>query len=502
MKSVLNYKNSVYFDFHRQLFNENEYSTLLEELTEKVLPKMENMKNGDKINFTENRSVEHISLRANATDSWYKKEVQEVMDDIESFVQEVHSGNLLSSTGKKFKNIISIGIGGSYLGLEYFYKSIENEKKMNLRLLSNIDPRNLIDCLEDIDPEETMVIIISKTFTTQETIINAECVKDWLVSNIHGVDSEVIVQKHMIAVSTNLEKVTSFGISKTFGFWDWVGGRYSVWSAVGMLPIGLTFGFDVVNQILNGARDADIHFFNEPIENNIPIHMGLITIDHIQRGFSCRAILPYSQALERFPAHIQQVEMESNGKHIDFHGNKVEKSGQVVFGEPGTNGQHSFYQYLHQGTQIIPCEFIGFCKQKKGVYTKHGSSISNHDELMCNFFAQPDALFYGKNEKVLRTEGCDETLIPHKVFQGGRPSTLLLMDDLSSYNLGFLLAIYEHYVAVQGFYFDINSFDQWGVELGKELAQNVKKTMNGDSSIELNKSTQNILNFYLKTKSS
>lgn len=499
MKSFLSYKDSVFYDFDRQLFNDEEYNALLNEMKTTVYPKMNQMKNGDAINFTENRSVQHISLRSTPNETWYRPEVSITLNDIENFIQKVHNHEWLSSTGKPFKNIISIGIGGSYLGIECLYKAIENEKKMNLRLLSNIDPRNLVECLENINAEETMIIIISKTFTTQETILNAECVKEWLLNNISNENPSDIIKTHMIAVSTNLKKVMEFGIQQSFGFWDWVGGRYSVWSAVGILPLGLTFGFDVVQEILDGARDADIHFFNEPFETNIPIHMGLITIDHIKRGFSCRAILPYSQALERFPAHIQQVEMESNGKYIDIHGKQLNHSGQVVFGEPGTNGQHSFYQYLHQGTQIIPCEFIGFCKQQKGKYQKTNTKLSNHDELMCNFFAQPDALFYGKTAAMVRAEGCDEHLIPNKVFQGGRPSTLLLFDKLSSYNLGFLLALYEHYIAVQGFYLNINSFDQWGVELGKQLAKNIKQMMEGHS-IKTNKSTERMVNLYLNKK--
>lgn len=500
MKTRVLDSGDFYFDFSRQLFSDDEYKNLLDEMEMVVKPKMERMLKGEKINFTENRAVGHISLRATEEDFYYKKEVIDVLNSIHEFVEEVHNGKWLSATGKKIKNIISIGIGGSYLGIEFFYKAMEDKKKMDLRLLSNIDPFNFHECISGINADETIIIVISKTFTTQETMINAFSIKEWLLKEIKGIEQEEIIKKHMIAVSSEVEKAKQFGITKVFGFWDWVGGRYSVWSAVGMLPLGLTFGFDCVESILDGARNADHHFFNKPFHSNIPIHMGLITIDHIKRGFNCRAILPYSQALSRFPAHIQQVEMESNGKYIKENGEITKQpTGQVVFGEPGTNGQHSFYQLLHQGTQIIPCEFIAFCKQTNN-FTRTNATLSNHDELMCNLFAQADALFFGKSKEEVLREGCVPNLLPHKIFQGGRPSTVLLMKELSWYNLGYLLGLYEHYVAVEGFYMGINSFDQWGVELGKQLANKVKCYLEGDHSVKFNHSTQQMLDFYSNNK--
>jgi len=330
---------------------------------------------------------------------------------------------------------------------------------------------------------------------------NARSAKAWFLEQ-GGLD----IARHFVALTTNISAAKEFGIDTTFGFWDWVGGRYSVWSAVGVLPLSLVFTLDVIEQVLDGAHSADNHFFNTEVEHNIPIHMALITIDHVNRGFKSRAILPYSQALERFPAHIQQVEMESNGKYINENGERIEKSGQVVFGEPGTNGQHSFYQLLHQGTQIVPCEFIGFCDQPDIDCCRHRSyfgqdtDLTNHDVLMCNFFAQANALFYGKNENEVLAEGCPEQLVAHKTFEGGRPSTLLLFKEYNNYNLGFLLALYEHYVAAQGFYWGINSFDQYGVELGKQLANKVKSYMEGDNSVKFNNSTQSMLDYYMKCK--
>jgi len=493
-KLTINYKNKVLIDFTRQLIETNEFVELIKKTYKKIKLKIEKMFNGDKVNFTENREVNHFILRANENDNYneYYK-VKSVLNEIKEFTNNIHNNKLLSYNNKKFKNIISIGIGGSYLSIEYVYNAIQEDKKMNLKLLSNIDPVDFYNCIKDINADETIVIIISKTFKTQETMINAEVVRNWLLENIEG-NKDEIISKHMVAVSTNTNEIKNFGITKSFEFWDWVGGRFSVWSAVGMLPLSLVYGFNNMEKFLEGGRDADIHFKNELPENNIPIILGAISILNTELGHNVRAILPYSQSLNRFPAHIQQLEMESNGKCVDGNGNKIKVSGEVIFGEPGTNGQHSFYQLLHQGTTIIPCEFIGFCKQKYN-YKLKNNVITNHDELMCNIFAQADALAFGKSKNELIKEGCCKDLLPYKVFEGNRPSTILLFKELNIWALGFLTAIYEHRVAVHGFYLNINSFDQWGVELGKILAKKIKKKLEGDN-IKLNSSTENLIKFY------
>jgi glucose-6-phosphate isomerase len=491
------YQNKLYFDFSRQLLSHSHFKKRLTDVSDAVSPKIKDMFSGEIVNFTEKRPVMHMALRAHQTDVYAKEEVYPVLTQIQEFSSKVHSGDIVSSTGKKFKNILSIGIGGSYLGVEFVYQAIQNDKLMNLRMLANIDPCDFHDCVRGIDAEDTLVIVISKTFTTQETMINANTVKEWLCSNIEKPVDE-IVKRHMVAVSTNIEKVSKYGIENVFGFWDWVGGRFSTWSAVGILPLSLAFGYPVMEEFLDGGRDADLHFLHTEPDGNIPMILGALSIDNIESGRNVRAILPYSQALNRFPAHIQQLEMESNGKSIDKDGCRVEKTGEIILGEPGTNAQHSFYQLLHQGTSIIPCEFIGFCKQRYN-HQVADNTITNHDELMCNVFAQMDALAFGKNRDELLKESCPDELIPHKTFDGNRPSSLLLFEELTPWAIGFLMALYEHRTAVIGFYLHINSFDQWGVELGKQLAKQIKSKMEGENII-LNDSTENMMEFYLKER--
>merc|ERR1719191_158194 len=327
--------------------------------------------------------------------------------------------------------------------------------------------------LDGLNAEETLVVIISKTFTTAETMLNAKTVKDWLVKELGTPDC---VPKHVVACSTALDKTAAFGIdsNNVFGFWDWVGGRFSVWSAVGVLPLSLQYGFDIVNQFLDGGAAMDQHFLTAPLAENLPTLAGLLSVWNAScLGYEGCAILPYCQALVRFVAHIQQLDMESNGKRVTLEGKEVPVStGAIYFGEPGTNGQHSFYQLMHQG-RVIPSEFIGFSKSQNPVQLD-GEPVGNHDELMSNFFAQPDALALGKTAEELKAEGVPENLIPHKTFPGDRPSLSLLLPACNAHWLGQLLALYEHRTAVQGWVWGINSFDQWGVELGKVLAKNVR----------------------------
>lgn len=388
-------------------------------------------------------------------------------------------------------------------------------KGRTLKFLANVDPVDVNRALMQCDPEATLVVVVSKTFTTAETMLNARTLKRWLIDKIPG-NADAIVAAHMVAVSSAIPRVVEFGIraENIFGFWDWVGGRYSVCSAVGVLPLALQYGMPVVRQFLAGAHSMDSHFFEAPPRSNLPMLLGLLGVwNSTFLGYSTRAILPYSQALMRFPAHIQQVDMESNGKRVSIDGEVLDfEAGEINFGEPGTNGQHSFYQLIHQG-RTIPAEFIGFCKSPNPMHAE-GEVVSNHDELMSNFFAQPDALAIGKTVAELQAEGCPKELQPHKAFPGNKPSISLLFPELNAFTCGQLLALYEHRTAVQGFVWGINSFDQWGVELGKVLASKVRSSIaqargaDGatpdavvDSAVKgFNKSTASMLKKYLQTR--
>jgi glucose-6-phosphate isomerase len=388
-------------------------------------------------------------------------------------------------------------------------KASEAAKGRKLCFLANVDPVDFSIVTSGMDPAETLIIIISKTFTTAETMLNARTTKKWLLDGLaaQGVtDADEIVKKHIVAVSTAREKVVAFGIdpANMFGFWDWVGGRFSVCSAVGVLPLSLQYSYEVVSDFLNGAHNIDEHFFDAPLRENIPVLLGLLGVwNSTFMGYSCRALLPYSQALKRFPAHIQQVDMESNGKRVAIDGTVLSfQSGEVDFGEPGTNGQHSFYQLLHQG-RVVPADFRGFMESQTPIDLA-GEDVSNHDELMSNFFAQPDALAYGKSLSDLIAEGEPEATRPHKVFEGNRPSSSMLMTKLDAFGIGQLLAIFEHRTAVQGFIWSINSFDQYGVELGKILANKVRKQLHDSRKSQVsgqvqgfNSSTSSLLESYL-----
>ncbi|CAA0841797.1 Glucose-6-phosphate isomerase- cytosolic [Striga hermonthica] len=476
--------------------------------------KIDRMFKGERINSTENRSVLHVALRAprdsviNNDGKNVVPDVWQVLDNIKDFSDRVRSGAWVGGTGKLLENVIAIGIGGSFLGPLFVHTALQTDPEAaefargrQLRFLANVDPVDVAKNIAGLNPETTLVVVVSKTFTTAETMLNARTLREWISAAL-GPEA---VAKHMVAVSTNLTLVEKFGIDpkNAFAFWDWVGGRYSVCSAVGVLPLSLQYGFEVVEKFLKGASSIDQHFRSAPLEKNLPVLLGLLSVWNVSfLGYPARAILPYTQALEKFAPHIQQVSMESNGKGVSIDGVPLPyEAGEIDFGEPGTNGQHSFYQLIHQG-RVIPCDFIGMVKSQQPVYLK-GELVSNHDELMSNFFAQPDALAYGKTPEQLLKENVPDHLVAHKTFSGNRPSVSLLLPSLNAYNVGQLLAIYEHRIAVEGFIWGINSFDQWGVELGKSLATQVRKQLHasrkkGDPVEGFNFSTTTLLTRYLE----
>jgi len=512
--------DGVYLDFSRQRAT-IETLDLLEDLAEKqdLKKKIDAMMSGEKINFTEKRAVLHTALRADRSEEVYVdgqnviEEVHEVLDQIKVFTEGVRSGSIRGYTGKRLRNIISVGIGGSYLGPEFLHEVMKTEPEginsalgYSLRFLANVDPVDVERTCADLDPEETLIVIVSKTFTTAETMLNARTMRQWLW-DFMGNDKEV-VRKHIVACASTsaTEKVKEFGIDTEnyfFRFWDWVGGRYSVCSAAGALPISLLYGFNLFEKFLKGAQSIDRHFATTPFRKNIPMIMGMLGVwNHSFLNYKTRTTLPYAEALLKLPSHIQQLDMESNGKIMTKYGIEANYNvGEIDFGEPGTNGQHSFFQLLHMG-QTVPCDFIGFCQSQHDLCLD-GESFSSHDELMANFFAQPDALANGKTADEVRAEGIAEEDIPHRVFKGNRPSMSLLLPKLTAYAAGQLLAIYEHRTAVQGFIWDINSFDQWGVELGKKLAIDVKDhllkaRLSDEHEIEAsNPASSRILNYYV-----
>ncbi|KAH9256611.1 hypothetical protein BASA81_005115 [Batrachochytrium salamandrivorans] len=451
--------------------------------------KIAGMWKGEVCNPTENRQVLHTALRCARDCQRYPPsvvgEVWDVIDRTFAYCDQIRSGELRGATGRVLKNVVSVGIGGSYLGPEFVHEALKFHPKAftarsqrgELRFLANVDPVDVARAVEGLDPAETLVVVVSKTFTTAETMMNATTLRSWLLNGISGAsNSESVVKNHMVAVSAAVDKANEFGIHTCFGFWDWVGGRYSVCSSVGLVPLALHYGGEIMHEFLSGAREMDEHFFTAELDANLPIMLALVSVWNTTfMGYSARAILPYSQALLRFTAHIQQVSMESNGKRVDVHGNKLVgfESSEIIFGEPGTNGQHSFYQLIHQG-RIVPCDFIGIVQNQHPI-SQNGEV--NHDELMSNFFAQPDALARGKTKQELEQEGVTESLVEHKVFEGNRPSISLLLPELDAKRIGQLLSLYENQVAAQGFLLGVNSFDQWGVELGKVLATKVRREL-------------------------
>ncbi|MDY3553834.1 glucose-6-phosphate isomerase [Gemmata sp. JC717] len=429
---------------------------------------------GDKINITENRAVLHTALRApkgavvTVDGKNVVPEVHEVLDAMSAFADRVRSGEWKGYTGKPIKSVVNIGIGGSDLGPVMANEALRfyAQRDLTFRFLSNVDGTDFSETVRDLDPAETLFIVCSKTFTTQETMTNAESARAWSLAALKDPAS---VAKHFVAVSTNAAKVKEFGIdtANMFGFWDWVGGRYSMDSAVGLATV-LALGPTHFRELLAGFHAMDEHFRTAPFEKNVPVILGLVSVWYGSFfGAETAAVLPYDQYLKRFPAYLQQLTMESNGKRVTLGGAEVDyQTGAVYWGEPGTNGQHSFYQLIHQGTKLIPCDFIAFCRSLNPV-GRH------HDLLMANVFAQAEALAFGKTAEQVRADKVEEWLVPHKTFPGNRPSNVLLLEKLTPFALGTLVALYEHIVFTQGVIWDIGSFDQWGVELGKALASRI-----------------------------
>src|SRR2546426_2334233 len=459
---------------------------------------------GEKINLTENRAVLHVALRAPKGTSFtvdgrnVVPEVHAVLDKMADFSNRVRNGAWQGYTGKRIRNIVNIGIGGSDLGPVMAYEALKyySDRAMTFRFVSNVDGTDFVEATRDLDAAETLFIISSKTFTTLETMTNAHSARDWSLRGLGG-DAKAVA-KHFVAVSTNAEKVAEFGIdtANMFEFWDWVGGRYSMDSAIGLSTM-LTIGPDHFRAILEGFHAVDEHFRSAPFGRNLPVLMGLLGVWYNDFfGAQTVAVLPYDQYLKRFPAYLQQLTMESNGKHVTLDGTPVDyQTGPIYWGEPGTNGQHSFYQLIHQGTQLIPCDFIAF-GQPLNPLGRH------HDLLLANVFAQTEALAFGKTAEQVKAEGTPDWLVPHRVFEGNRPSNTILADQLTPEILGKLVALYEHSVFTQGVIWNIDSFDQWGVELGKVLAQRIIPELESTAEPALghDSSTNNLIRRYRKLK--
>jgi glucose-6-phosphate isomerase len=466
----------IYLNYSKNLITEKTIKLLLELARESgVVERRDAMFRGEKINITENRAVLHIALRAprNASIVVDGKnvvpEVHAVLDKMADFSNRVRSGAWKGHTGKRIRNVINIGIGGSDLGPVMAYEALKfySDRSMTFRFVSNVDGTDFAEAVQGLNADETLFIISSKTFTTLETMTNAHTARDWSLKGLGG--DEKAVAKHFVAVSTNDKEVSKFGIdtANMFGFWDWVGGRYSMDSAIGLSTM-LAVGPDNFREMLDGFHEMDEHFRTAPLERNLPVLMGLLALWYTD-FFDAQtiAVLPYEQYLKRFPAYLQQLTMESNGKHVTLDGTRVNyDTGQIFWGEPGTNGQHSFYQLIHQGTRLIPCDFIAFGKTLNPL-GRH------HDMLVANVCAQSEALAFGKTPAQVKAEGTPDWLVPHRVFEGNRPSNTILLEKLTPAALGKLVALYEHSVFTQGAIWHIDSFDQWGVELGKVLAQRI-----------------------------
>src|SRR2546421_5371217 len=495
----------IYLDYSKNRVTD-ETITRLCRLAEEcgLRERIDAMFRGDKINLTEDRAVLHVALRAPRGTSIVVDgkdvvpEVHAVLDAMTDFANRVRSGAWKGHTGKRIRNVINIGIGGSDLGPVMAYEALRHysDRAMTFRFVSNVDGTDLAEATRDLDPAETLFITSSKTFTTLETMTNAESARRWLLAGL-GADATAVA-KHFVAVSTNAQKVSEFGIdtANMFGFWDWVGGRYSMDSAIGLSTM-LAVGPDNFRALLDGFRQMDEHFRTAPFERNLPVLMGLLAVWYNDFfGAQTVAGLPYEQYLKRFPAYLQQLTMESNGKHVTLDGRLVDyDTGPVYWGEPGTNGQHSFYQLIHQGTRLIPCDFIAFA-QSLNPLGRH------HDMLLANVFAQTEALAFGKTADEVKAEGTPDWLVPHRVFDGNRPSNTILAARLTPEVLGKLVALYEHSVFTQGTLWNINSFDQWGVELGKVLAQRIipEVANGGEPVLNHDSSTNTLIRRYRKLK--
>jgi len=495
----------LFLDFSKNRATDRTLRLLLQLAEESGLrERIDAMFRGDKINLTENRAVLHIALRApkDATilvdGQNVVPEVHAVLDKMAEFSERVRSGAWTGHTGKRIRNVLNIGIGGSDLGPVMAYEALRHyrERNMTFRFVSNIDGIDFIEATRDLDPAETLFIVSSKTFTTLETMTNAESARAWLLNGLGG--AQQAVAKHFVAVSTNAPKVAEFGIdtANMFAFWDWVGGRYSMCSAIGLSTM-LAIGPDNFRTMLAGFHQMDEHFRTERFEHNLPVLMALLAVWYNDFfGAQTVAVLPYEQYLKRFPAYLQQMTMESNGKSVTLDGSAVDyDTGPVYWGEPGTNGQHSFYQLIHQGTRLIPCDFIAFGQ----ALTPLGR---HHDLLLANVLAQSEALAFGLTPEQVKAEGVADWLVPHRVFEGNRPSNTILAERLSPAVLGALVALYEHNVFTQGVIWGIGSFDQWGVQLGKVLAQKIVPELESKDTPTLNHdtSTNNLIRRYRKMK--
>lgn len=494
----------LYLDYSKNRITDETLRSLLALAEERgVREHGEAMFRGDHINSTEDRAVLHVALRMPKEKSLVLNghdvivDVQKVLDRMSEFAERVRSGRWVGFTGKRIRNVINIGIGGSDLGPVMAYEALRHysQRDMTFRFISNVDGTDFAEATRDLDPAETLFIISSKTFTTLETMTNAQSAKAWVLAKL---GDEKAVAKHFVAVSTNSDAVSKFGIdtANMFEFWDWVGGRYSMESAIGLSTM-IAIGPENFRAMLAGSHAMDEHFRTAPLDKNLPVLMGLLTVWYADffRAETV-AVLPYDQYLERFPAYLQQLTMESNGKHVTREGQTVTyQTGPIYWGEPGTNGQHSFYQLMHQGTRFIPCDFIGFGQSLNPIG-------SHHDLLMANLFAQSEALAFGKTADAVRTEGTPEWLVPHRVFEGNRPSNTILAERLTPEILGVLVALYEHSVFAQGVIWGIDSFDQWGVELGKVLAKNIQPELESKNAPDLkhDSSTNALIRRYRQMK--
>ena len=490
----------LYFDYSKNRITDDTVRLLLELADQSGLrQRIDAMFAGEKINITENRAVLHVALRAPKEQHIVVDgvdvvpEVHAVLDKMTAFANQIRSGAWKGFTGKPIRNVINIGIGGSDLGPVMAYEALKHyaQRDLNFLFVSNVDGTDFVEATQGLDPEETLFIVCSKTFTTLETMTNARTARQWSLAKLVDVKA---VARHFVAVSTNTAKVTEFGIDSAnmFGFWDWVGGRYSMDSAVGLSTM-IAIGPDNFRSMLAGFHAMDEHFRTTPFDRNLPVLMGLLVV--LYSGFfeaQTIAVLPYEQYLKRFPAYLQQLTMESNGKHVTLDGTHTDyETGPVYWGEPGTNGQHSFYQLIHQGTRLIPCDFIGFVNSLNPLG-------NHHDLLMSNVLAQAEALAFGRTPEDVRASGTPDWLVPHRTFEGNRPSTTILADTLTPEVLGKLVALYEHSVFTQGTIWQIDSFDQWGVELGKVLAEKIIPELSNKTEPPLNHdpSTNALVRYY------
>jgi glucose-6-phosphate isomerase len=493
----------LYFDYSKNRITDETMRLLVGLAAQSGLrARIDAMFAGEKINVTEQRAVLHVALRAPAGEQIFVDgadvvpDVHAVLDKMEHFAAQIRNGAWRGHSGKRIRNIVNIGIGGSDLGPVMAYEALKHysQRDLTFRFVSNVDGTDFVEATRDLRAEETLFVICSKTFTTLETMTNAHTARDWVLK---ALNDDQAIARHFVAVSTNTAKVKEFGIDtdNMFGFWDWVGGRYSMDSAIGLSTM-IAVGADQFRAMLRGFHAMDEHFRTAPFEQNLPVLMGLLVVWY-NAFFDAQtvAVLPYEQYLKRFPAYLQQLTMESNGKHVTLDGTKVDyQTGPIYWGEPGTNGQHSFYQLIHQGTRLIPCDFIGFAQSLNPLG-------NHHDLLMANVFAQAEALAFGRTPDEVRAAGTPESLVPHKTFEGNRPSTTILAERLTPETLGKLIALYEHSVFTQGTIWQIDSFDQWGVELGKALAEKIVPELSaGEAAAKHDSSTNALIEYYRKLR--